>query len=110
MQTRKIKASNATIVITTASNKKDFLNTLDSKVLSSAGFTYSHFPNYIEEELCLILNSRIEAFQPGAISEEEMKYCAQNIADRFHVDARRAIDTLHIAGKIALNEHCKRIT
>jgi orc1/cdc6 family replication initiation protein len=109
-ENRKIKASNATIGIITASNKKDFLNSLDSKVLSSAGFTYLHFPDYSEEELCLILNSRIEAFQPGAISEEEIRYCAQNVADRFHGDARRAIDTLHIAGKIALNQHCKRIT
>jgi archaeal cell division control protein 6 len=109
-ENRKIKASNATIGIITASNKKDFLNSLDSKVLSSAGFTYLHFPDYSEEELCLILNSRREAFQSGAISEEEIRYCAQNVADRFHGDARRAIDTLHIAGKIALNQHCKRIT
>ena len=110
MENKRIKSSNSTIGIITASNKKDFLNSLDNKVQSSTGFVYLQFPDYTGKELCEILTDRIEAFQPGAITEAEIGYCAKRVAEGFHGDARRAIDTIHVAGKVALDQHCKQIT
>lgn len=110
MENKRIKSSNSTIGIITASNKKDFLNSLDDKVQSSAGFVYLQFPDYTEQELYEILIDRIEAFQNGAITNDEIRYCTKRVAEGFHGDARRAINTIHVAGKIALDHHCKRIT
>lgn len=109
MENKRIRSSNSTIGIITASNKKDFLNSLDDKVQSSAGFVYLQFPDYTEKELYDILIDRIEAFQTGAITDTEIRYCAKRVAEGFHGDARRAIDTIHVAGKIASDQRCKRV-
>ena len=110
MENKRIKSSNSTIGIITASNKKDFLHSLDDKVQSSAGFVYLQFPDYTEQELYEILIDRIKAFQIGSITNDEIRYCAKRVAEGFHGDTRRAINTIHVAGKIALDHHCKRIT
>ena len=46
---------------------------------------------------------RIDAFKPGVLDEQLVHYVAKDIADRYRGDARRAIDTLKEAGKIAFD-------
>lgn len=94
-----IKSSNVAIEIIIASNQKDFLDTLNGKVLSSAAFRFIDFPDYNARELCEILMLRKEAFAAGVIADEVIKYCAENVADRYHGDARRAIDILAEAAR-----------
>ena len=107
---QKIKASNVAIEIITASNQKDFLNTLNDKVSSSASFRFIDFPDYNARELCEILRLRKEAFAEGVLSDEVIKYCAQNVADRYHGDARKAIDILAEAARIVIKNKGSEIT
>ena len=53
---------------------------------------------------------RREAFLDDAVTDELFRYCAKKIADKYHGDARRAIDTIYEAGKIALFENVTCIT
>jgi Cdc6-like AAA superfamily ATPase len=46
---------------------------------------------------------RIDAFKPGVLDEQLVHYVAKDVADRYRGDARRAIDTLKEAGKIAFD-------
>ena len=105
-----IKASNVAIEIVIASNQKDFLDTLNDKVLSSAAFRFIDFPDYNARELCEILILRKEAFAAGVIADDVIKYCAKNVADRYHGDARRAIDILAEAARNAIKNKGSEIT
>jgi archaeal cell division control protein 6 len=105
-----IKSSNVAIEIIIASNQKDFLDTLNDKVLSSAAFRFIDFPDYNAKELCEILRLRKEAFAEGVISDEVIKYCAKNVADRYHGDARRAIDILAEAARTVIKNKELKIT
>ncbi len=53
---------------------------------------------------------RREAFLDDAVTDEIFRYCAKKIADKYHGDARRAIDTIYEAGKIALFENSICVT
>jgi cell division control protein 6 len=105
-----IKASNVAIEIIIASNQKDFLDTLNGKVLSSAAFRFIDFPDYNATELCEILMLRREAFAEGVISNDTIDYCAKNVADRYHGDARRAIDILAEAARNVIKNKGSKIT
>ncbi len=105
-----IKSSNVAIEIIIASNQKDFLDTLNGKVLSSAAFRFIDFPDYNARELCEILMLRKEAFAAGVIADEVIKYCAKNVADRYHGDARRAIDILAEAARSVIKNKRSEIT
>jgi len=105
-----IKASNVAIEIIIASNQKDFLDTLNGKVLSSASFRFIDFPDYNARELCEILMLRKEAFAEGVIADEVIKYCAKNVADRYHGDARQAIDILAEAARSVIRNNGYEIT
>jgi archaeal cell division control protein 6 len=105
-----IKSSNVAIEIIIASNQKDFLDTLNDKVLSSAAFRFIDFPDYNARELCEILMLRKEAFAAGVIADEIIKYCAKNVADRYHGDARRAIDILAEAARSVIKNKGSKIT
>lgn len=105
-----IKSTNCNIGLITASNKPHFLANVENSITTSAGFSTLTFPNYTEQDLFLILMDRINAFQPGAITETLIRYIAKDIADRYRGDARRALDTLLIAGKYALDAGTSYIT
>jgi cell division control protein 6 len=107
---QKIKGKNVAIEIILASNQKDYLQKLDGKVLSSAAFHYCNFPDYNEEEIFQIIQMRREAFLDDAVTDDIFRYCAKKIADKYHGDARRAIDTIYEAGKIALFENSICVT
>lgn len=107
---QKIQSSNVAIGIITASNKKDYLNDLRPNVLSSAAFRFIDFPDYNEDELYEILQSKKEAFVDGALSDEMIRYCAKNVSERYHGDARHAIDILHEAAKIVIQSEGTKIT
>lgn len=99
-----VKSQNCKIGIIIASNKSNFLDSVDRSITSSAGFYSINFPTYNEDELSLILLDRKEAFQPTAISDELIKYVAKDVAERYRGDARRAMKTLSYAGKFALDD------
>jgi cell division control protein 6 len=109
-ENRRIDANNCYIGIIAASNKMEFLTTLETSVTSSAGFDYMQFPDYNEDNLFLILMDRIDAFKPGVISEELIKYVSKDVAERYNGDARKALDILKIAGKIAEDNHQNTIS
>ena len=107
---QKIQSSNVSIGIIAASNKKDYLDTLRPNVLSSAKFRYIDFPNYNEEELYEILQTKKEAFVDGALSDYIIRYCAKIVSERYHGDARHAIDILYEAAKIAIQKEDTKIS
>lgn len=109
-ENRRIEANNCFIGIIAASNKMEFLTTLETSITSSAGFDYMQFPDYNEENLFLILMDRIDAFKPDVISEDLIRYVAKDVAERYNGDARKALDILKIAGKIAEDNSQTEIT
>ena len=106
----KIKSNNASIGIILASNQKNFLETLNDKVRSSGNFKYIDFPDYNKDELYEILQLRKEAFVDGVVSDDVIMCCAESIADRYHGDARRAIDTLAEAARIVEGNKGSKVT
>jgi cell division control protein 6 len=104
-----IKSSNVAIEIIIASNQKDFLDTLNGKVLSSAAFRFIDFPDYNAKELYDILMLRKEAFADDVISDDTIMHCAKNVADRYHGDARHAIDILAEAARNVIKNKGSKI-
>lgn len=106
----------AKVSIIGITNNLYFVENLDPRVRSSLGEEEIVFSPYNAEQLFTILKQRADkAFQPGAISDDVLSYCAA-LAAREHGDARRALDLLRVAGEIAerdssskvLIEHVKR--
>ena len=100
---------NCKIGIIAASNKPQFLDSIERSINSSVAFYRIKFPNYNENELYSILMDRIEAFQPEAMSPDLIRYVAKDVAERYRGDARRAMKTLSYAGKFALDDGSKAI-
>ena len=91
-------------------NDVRFVEMLDARVRSSLGEEEVVFPPYNAEQLRDILWERArEAFQPGAVDESVVSYCAA-LAAREHGDARRALDLLRVAGEVAERENAPRVT
>ncbi len=103
IETRLVKASNCKVGIIAASNKPYFIQRLDGSIRSSVGFSTITFPNYKEKDLYHIMIDRLDAFKPGVLNKQLVHYVAKDVADRYRGDARRAIDTLKEAGKIAFD-------
>lgn len=83
------------------SNDLKFKEFLDPRVLSSLSEEEVVFPPYTVDELKLILKKRSEtAFHVGTIDEGAINLCAA-LAGMEHGDARRAVDTLRVAGEVA---------
>jgi len=95
---------NCKIGIIAASNKPQFLDSIERSINSSVAFYRVKFPNYNENELYSILMDRIEAFQPEAMLPDLIRYVARDVAERYRGDARRAMKTLSYAGKFALDD------
>ena len=77
--------------------------------LPSARFRYRDFPDYNDKELYEILQLRKDAFADGVISDDVILYCAKNVADRYHGDARRAIDILAEAARIVIQPKAQKL-
>ncbi len=91
-------------------NDVRFVEMLDARVRSSLGEEEVVFPPYNAEQLRDILWERArEAFQPGAVDDSVISYCAA-LAAREHGDARRALDLLRVAGEVAERENASRVT
>jgi len=91
-------------------NDVRFVEMLDARVRSSLGEEEVVFPPYNAEQLRDILWDRArEAFQPGAVDDAVISYCAA-LAAREHGDARRALDLLRVAGEVAERENAPRVT
>ncbi len=99
----------AKVSIIGITNDINFIENLDPRVRSSLGEEEIVFPPYNAEQLEDILWERAkEAFSPGAISLDVIKYCAA-LAAREHGDARRALDLLRVAGEIAEREGSEKV-
>jgi archaeal cell division control protein 6 len=102
IEQKRIKQPNCKIGVILASNKKEFFGKIDQSVITSGKFYRYEFPNYKEEDLFQIMMGRMNAFNPNVITEDLIRYVAKDVADRYRGDARRALDTLLVAGKFAL--------
>jgi archaeal cell division control protein 6 len=92
------------------SNTLKFENKLDSRVRSSAAFRKIVFDPYNDDQLFDILMDRVNiAFEPGTISQETIKLCAE-YSCKTTGDARRAIELLFIAAEIAEIEIASAVT
>lgn len=101
--------SSSKVSIIGITNDINFIENLDPRVRSSLGEEEIVFPPYNAEQLEDILWERArEAFTPGAISLDVIKYCAA-LAAREHGDARRALDLLRVAGEIAEREGAGKV-
>ncbi|EJN56869.1 AAA family ATPase [Halogranum rubrum] len=96
------------------SNKTDYTESPDERVASSFQDDPIVFPPYDATQLREILERRADAFKEGTVDGSVIGLAAA-LAARDHGDARRALDILRTAGKIAkksgeskvLEEHVK---
>jgi cell division control protein 6 len=98
------------IAIIAASNKMDFLTTLEGSIRSAAGFEYLQFPDYNTNDLYQILSDRKDAFLPGVLDDDLIYYVAEFVVENYNGDARKALDILNLAGKYAERNKQSTIT
>jgi archaeal cell division control protein 6 len=93
------------------SRNKDFHEKLDRAELSALGRITIEFHPYRRDEMVDILAQRASyAFQPGAVSEDVLRYVADLTASPpIGGDVRYALDTLLYAGTLAENQNSDRI-
>ncbi|MBD3197467.1 MAG: AAA family ATPase [Candidatus Lokiarchaeota archaeon] len=92
------------------SNKLNFKENLDPRVISSLGEDHITFLTYDAKELGDILNERAKiAFYDDIIKEGVIPLCAA-LAAKEHGDARKALQLLRKAGEIAERTQNKHIT
>jgi archaeal cell division control protein 6 len=83
------------------SNSVKFEESLDPRILSSAGFDKLNFPHYNAEDIINILQDRVElAFAPDSIEIDTIAHCARDSA-KAEGDVRKAIKVLKTAAKFA---------
>jgi cell division control protein 6 len=90
------------------SNNPSFMDKLDGRAESSFNPTDIEFSDYDSGELSDILQSRRDAFADGALDEAVIPLCSAFGAQN-HGDARKAIELLRRAGKIAENKGSERV-
>ncbi|WP_082146808.1 putative sulfate exporter family transporter [Halostagnicola sp. A56] len=88
------------ISVVAISNKTDYTDGPDERVASSFQDDPIIFPPYNATQLQAILERRKDAFKEGVL-EEGVIELASALAARDHGDARRALDILRSAGKLA---------
>jgi|AntRauMinimDraft_4_1070384.scaffolds.fasta_scaffold00352_9 cell division control protein 6 len=82
------------------SNKIQYVEGLDERVKSSFQETELFFPPYDANQLREIMRNRADAFREGVLTKDVIPLCAAFAAQE-HGDARRALDILRNAGKLA---------
>ncbi len=88
------------ISVVAISNKTDYTDAPDERVASSFQDDPIVFPPYDATQLEAILERRSDAFCEGVLDEGVLPL-ASALAARDHGDARRALDILRTAGKLA---------
>ena len=96
--------TNSRIGIIGISNKIDFPDELSERVKSSLSRDELVFPPYDATQLTEILEKRRDAFHEGILEDGVIELTAA-LAAQEHGDARKAIDILRNAGRIAKKEN-----
>ncbi|QIB76012.1 AAA family ATPase [Halogeometricum borinquense] len=91
------------------SNKIDFPDELTERVKSSFAHDELVFSSYDANELREILRNRTHAFEEGALTDDVIPLTSA-LAAQEHGDARKAIDILRNAGRIATKEDAEKVT
>lgn len=97
------------ISVVAISNKTDYTDAPDERVASSFQDDPIVFPPYDANQLESILERRRDAFQEGVLEGGVIPLAAA-LAARDHGDARRALDILRTAGKLAERDGCTTVT
>ena len=95
--------ANCHIGVICISNKVEYKERLDQRVHSSLQDNELIFNPYDSDQLRAILENRREAFQEGVLEEGVIPKTAA-LAGREHGDARKAVDMLYEAGRLAERE------
>lgn len=103
------RISSSAIGIIGISNKIDYPERLTERVKSSFSRDELVFPPYDANQLREILDHRKDAFQEGVLDDDVIPLVAA-LAAQEHGDARKAIDILRNAGRIATDEDAGRVT
>ncbi|WP_207589399.1 AAA family ATPase [Halomontanus rarus] len=103
------RISDSSIGIVGISNKIDFPDNLSERVKSSLSRDELVFPPYDANQLIDILNKRRDAFHEEVITDEVIPLTAA-LAAQEHGDARKAIDILRNAGRLAKKRNDARVT
>ena len=90
------------------SNKIDFPEELSERVKSSLARDELVFPPYDATQLTEILHKRRDAFRDGVLEDGVIELTAA-LAAQEHGDARKAIDILRNAGRIAKKENADSV-
>ncbi|MHC3437739.1 Cdc6/Cdc18 family protein [Natrialbaceae archaeon A-gly3] len=97
------------ISVVAISNKTDYTDAPDERVASSFQDDPIVFPPYDANQLESILERRRDAFRDGVLEGGVIPLAAA-LAARDHGDARRALDILRTAGKLAERDGCDTVT
>lgn len=97
------------ISVIAISNKTDYSDAPDERVASSFQDDPIIFPPYDANQLQSILERRIDAFEDGVLEDGVIELTAA-LAARDHGDARRALDILRSAGKLAEKAESEHVT
>ncbi|MFC6837848.1 orc1/cdc6 family replication initiation protein [Halomarina ordinaria] len=100
--------TNTRIGVVAVSNKLQYPNRLDERIVSSLRAKELPFPPYDADQLTEILERRREAFRDDVLSEDVIPLCSAFAAQE-HGDARKAIDILRHAGKLAHKEEADQV-
>lgn len=103
------RITNSTIGIIGISNKIDYPDELNERVKSSFARDELVFPPYDATQLVEILENRADAFRDGVLTDDAIPLTAA-LAAQEHGDARKAIDILRNAGRIATKEDADHVT
>jgi cell division control protein 6 len=106
-ENRRLSSSNIGII--GLSNKIDFPEYLTERVTSSFPHDELVFPPYDAHQLREILEHRRDAFHDGVLADDVIPLTAA-LAAREHGDARKAIDILRNAGRIATKTSAEQVT
>jgi len=106
-ENRRVKDS--CIGIIGISNKIDYPDDLSERVKSSLTRDELVFPSYDANQLIQILERRRDAFHEGVLEESVIPLTAA-LAAQEHGDARKAIDILRNAGRIAKKESAATVS
>jgi cell division control protein 6 len=103
------RISSSNIGIIGISNKIDFPDDLTERVKSSFAHDEIVFPPYDANQLIEILENRRDAFHDGVLTNDAIPLTAA-LAAQEHGDARKAIDILRNAGRIATKRNADQVT
>ncbi|MEF8781142.1 MAG: hypothetical protein V5A46_10730 [Haloferacaceae archaeon] len=101
--------SDTLIGVICISNKIEYRDRLDERVDSSLQDNELVFDPYDATQLRAILDHRRDAFVEGVLEDGVISKTAA-LAAREHGDARKAIDVLYEAGRLAETEHATAVT